>query len=938
MAQGKVGSLYFTLGVNASDFEKKLNTATAKIADFGKNAERVGRSLSMSLTLPLSLLGGAAAKTAMDFETSMAKIVGLVGITTEEVDSMKESVLALAGETGKAPQDLADALFVITSAGLRGADAMNALEYSAKASTAGLGQTADIARSVAGSMNAYGASVIDAAKATDIIVATARAGNFETSQFAEAIGRVLPYAKQAGASMEELGGAVALLTRTNGDAAQSITQVSALFRSFVVPSEEAKKKLNELGVSANHFREIISEQGLPAALQELERLLDGNREMMGFILGSSEAASAAFQILEADNKTLADTFGVVGNSVGMTQEAFDAMAQTAEFKLDVALTKAKVGLIALGNAVMVSLTPTIEKLTEMIGELTEWYTSLDADTQQMIVRFGMLAAAIGPVLLIVGQLISLLPVLTAGFVALNTVLMSNPFVAAAAAALTLYYGYKKLFTTTKELNNEMKGAMIVAGNYASAIDELGKAIGEVNKAKTSGKKINEEELAILKLTTQSRLNEARATLKQLDAQRELINVEVARLEFMRKTGQLSDKAFADVSNAIVGYLKQLDKLDTQQAVITKQIDDLAESFDNLDDNVQVIGKIDKSWKLAGKTVGEIESRITELGDALKGMVPHSKEFNATMAEISRLKLIIDTSGVVENKKDFQELNEVVDLSAGKMAAFQASINSLSKTDNLTPFLNTITDEFKRLDEIAKALGTKSEDLAGQKLSVIENQIIAMIDAGKAGTQEFQELLEMYNEFKGLAELEESLESIKWSAETLMPVFGALGQAIGGSLQGAAAGWAQFGANVASGISILIDAAKAAVAAHKAKAIAAAIAGGSEAGAATGPLAPFTTPAFIATLLGVVGGAIAAIPKFATGGAVTGPTLALVGENPASRGEAIIPFERMGSFLQQFGMGGSGNQHITISGQLAGDTIRLSGQSASNKIASVRWGR
>jgi len=55
----------------------------------------------------------------------------------------------------------------------------------------------------------------------------------------------------------------------------------------------------------------------------------------------------------------------------------------------------------------------------------------------------------------------------------------------------------------------------------------------------------------------------------------------------------------------------------------------------------------------------------------------------------------------------------------------------------------------------------------------------------------------------------------------------------------------------------------------ASAISQSIAGATASGTATGPAAVFTTPAFIATAVGGVLAAFAAIPKFATGGIVGG---------------------------------------------------------------------
>ncbi|HEY7821523.1 MAG TPA: phage tail tape measure protein, partial [Acidimicrobiia bacterium] len=313
----------------ASGLSGSFQRAGRNMQSFGMGVFQIGSALTQSVTVPLIGAATAATKMAADFSESMSRITGLVGIAADEVKGMEDAVLALSGETAKAPQELSEALFVVTSAGLRGSEALSALEVSAKAGAAGLGATRDIARAVAGAMNAYGAETLDAARATDVIVATARAGNFATDQFAGALGRVLPFANQAQASLEDVGGAVALLTRTNGNAAESITNINSLLGALVVPSEQGKKVLDEVGLSAADLRREMGERGLVSALQTLDRALGGNREQLGRLLASKEAASAAFQILNADAKTIEDTFGAVNDSVGITQEAFDVVADQA---------------------------------------------------------------------------------------------------------------------------------------------------------------------------------------------------------------------------------------------------------------------------------------------------------------------------------------------------------------------------------------------------------------------------------------------------------------------------------------------------------------------------------------------------------------------------------------------------------------------------------
>jgi TP901 family phage tail tape measure protein len=347
--------------------DKGLQGAQRALAGFQNFAVDVARVAAAAI----AGVGVASVREASKFESAIAKVEGLVGVTGQELDDMAAAARRFGIETGKGGQEAAEALFVIASSGLRGADAMEALELSLKASTAGLGETEAIARAVSGALNAYGTDVIDAATATDVIVATARAGNFETSQFAAAIGRVLPFAKQAGSSLEDMGGAVALLTRTNTDAAQSVTQVSALFRAFVVPTEEAKKALDNVGLSAADMRDAIANQGLPAALDMLDEKLGGNREQLGRLLGSSEAASAAFQILDADSKTIAETFGVVNDAAGITQEAFEVVEDTAANRLAVAMATARDSLIEIGDAILTMVSPRLEEFSGWMEENRE---------------------------------------------------------------------------------------------------------------------------------------------------------------------------------------------------------------------------------------------------------------------------------------------------------------------------------------------------------------------------------------------------------------------------------------------------------------------------------------------------------------------------------------------------------------------------------------
>lgn len=130
-------------------------------------------------------------------------------------------------------------------------------------------------------------------------------------------------------------------------------------------------------------------------------------------------------------------------------------------------------------------------------------------------------------------------------------------------------------------------------------------------------------------------------------------------------------------------------------------------------------------------------------------------------------------------------------------------------------------------------------------------------------------------------------------ESAASAFGKMGADFVDSLGLADRGFEGFVKNLAGTITKLISM-------LLANSIANAIAGATSSGTATGPAAIFTTPAFIATAVGGVMAAFAAIPKFAMGGLVTGPTLGLVGEGiGTNRGnpEVIAPLDRLQNMIQ-----------------------------------------
>ena len=416
---------------------KRAETATgsmsaassANLKKVGGDMQNVGGQMTRAISLPLAAAGVAAVKMSLDFDATFGKMQGLAGVTADEVDGLKEAVMSLSGQTARSPQELAEALYFLRSSGLEGAEALEALEFSAKASAAGLGSTAVIADAVSSAMNAYAKSGLNAAEATDILVATARAGKAEPDQLAGALGRVLPIAAELGVSFEDVGGAVAAFSLTGNDASGSVTLLSNVLLKLLKPSQQGAEALEKVGMSTDTIRQSIAENGLQATLENL-RVTLGDAGFTKF-MEDAQAVTGALALTGDNLETTGKAFETVRDNAGLTGEAFDKMAGTDGFKMKQAFAEIQTAMIQAGEIIV----PIVAGIAGAIGNLAERFSSLPAPVQQLVVGFLAFAGAAGPLIVIAGTLVKNFMLIRGALIAMSTAAAANPLLVLGAAAV-----------------------------------------------------------------------------------------------------------------------------------------------------------------------------------------------------------------------------------------------------------------------------------------------------------------------------------------------------------------------------------------------------------------------------------------------------------------------------------------------------------------------
>ena len=331
----------------------------------------------------VAAIGAAAIKVGIEaaqafgkFETTMSRIVGLVGISKDVVDGFSDSIKEISVATARGPQELAEALFFITSAGLEGTDALDALEASAKAAAAGLGDAATIADVVTSAVNAYGPAMGGAAVATDVLVATVREGKAEASSLASALGRVIPIASQMGITFDQVGAAIAAMTRVGLDANEASTALKGIMNSLLKPTTDASKALSEVGLSAKGLREEIREKGLFSALQTITTAFEGQDAATVRVFGNVRALTGVLSLMGSNAGATAQIFNDLSSSTGSLDKAFEAAADTGAFAFEQAKVRIENALLDVGEKILPKLADAVDKIAPLLPDLVAGFGDL----------------------------------------------------------------------------------------------------------------------------------------------------------------------------------------------------------------------------------------------------------------------------------------------------------------------------------------------------------------------------------------------------------------------------------------------------------------------------------------------------------------------------------------------------------------------------------
>lgn len=480
-----VGSAVGYLDLDISGFmaslrsaQSEADTASKNIATkIGNNLKSAGKSmisagstLTKSVTAPIVGAGTAAFKFSSDFESAMAQVKTIANSDKKSIGAIKDEIVDLSNEAGMAASDLAAATYQAISAGVDTASSVEFVANASKLATAGFTDTTTAVDALTTIINAYGLSAEDATHISDVLISTQNKGKTTVNELAATMGKVIPTANAMGVSLEDLGVAYSYLTAGGIATAESTTYLNGMFNELGKSGTNVSDVLKER--TGKSFHELMKDG---TSLREVLEVLEAEAQETGVgfndLWGSQEAGKAALALLNTSTEEYNETLKDFQTTIGDTETAYGIMAETTEYKLNVALQNGKNVLIQLGDTLKMMLLPFIEKGVALLRKLNDWLVNLSREEKEQIVKLAAIAAAIGPVLMVLGKLTSSVGSIITTFSKIPGALVkaksaftkvsaaiggiSAPVVAVVAVIGVLIAAFANLWKTNEEFRNKM---------------------------------------------------------------------------------------------------------------------------------------------------------------------------------------------------------------------------------------------------------------------------------------------------------------------------------------------------------------------------------------------------------------------------------------------------------------------------------------------------
>ncbi len=425
-------------------------TALQKIGATGEKLQTVGNKISsvgqklLPVTGVVTGLETAAVKTAADFDSAMSRVAAVSGATGSDFDSLRDKAREMGAKTKFSATQAADAMNYMAMAGWKTEDMLSGIEgvmYLAAASGEDLATTSDI---VTDALTAFGLSAGDSGHFADVLAAASSNANTNVSMMGETFKYCAPVAGALGFSVEDTAEAIGLMGNAGIKASQAGTSMRSIMTNLTGDVKLSGAAIGDVTIATTNADRSM--RSLSAILTDCRVAFGGMTEAgkanNAEALVGKNAMSGFLALMNAAPEDIEKVFGAVNNCKDAAKNMADTMQDNLEGQLTI-------------------LKSQLQELAISFGDLLN---AMPDGVKRVIMIVALLAAALGPVLIIIGKTLSAIGTIMTwapklagaisavkgAFAALSATMMANPIAIVIAAIAALVAAFIYLWNTNEE--------------------------------------------------------------------------------------------------------------------------------------------------------------------------------------------------------------------------------------------------------------------------------------------------------------------------------------------------------------------------------------------------------------------------------------------------------------------------------------------------------
>lgn len=415
------GTIMAYMDLDMSSFNSAIDMAGEQLSGFasggvagalgsiGAAAETAGRALTLGVTAPLMTAAGAAIQTGMQFDASMSNVYGLMSslnLSQAQMDALRDTAREMGATTKFSASEAADAMGYMALAGWDDAQVIAGIPgvlNLAAAANMDLAKASDI---VTDTMTPFGMAAERAGEAADVFAYAQANSNTTVEALGEAMKYAAPTADAFGMTLQDTAAAMGVLANAGIKGSQGGTTLNAMLRDMKNNAKNGAIAIGKTKVALTNADG--SYRSYAAIIRDIDKatssMTASQRDAaLGAIFGDESLKGILATLKQGPDALDAMTEGMYACG-GAAEDMAATMGDNLKGDLAILESGAQDMAIALSDWLMPAARGVVQGITDMIGK----FNALDDGTKNTIFRIGAMAAAVGPLLLNGGKVLTLL--------------------------------------------------------------------------------------------------------------------------------------------------------------------------------------------------------------------------------------------------------------------------------------------------------------------------------------------------------------------------------------------------------------------------------------------------------------------------------------------------------------------------------------------------